>query len=137
MHFYYFIVFATAFNKIFRAFKQIITGRLGTDHLTVTRRVSLVEQELIINTDFYWGLYCSIFISCVMFCRSLFILLFFSLLSFCSFLFCSLHCLSISDLRFLNTPLASSNFSYIYFWNQWLSQIYMLVKNRTLTSWNE
>jgi hypothetical protein len=35
MHFYYFIVFGTAFNKIFRAFKQIITGRLGTDHLTV------------------------------------------------------------------------------------------------------
>jgi hypothetical protein len=46
MHFYYSIVFGTAFHQIFMAFKQIITGRLGTNHLTVTRRGRAAEKVI-------------------------------------------------------------------------------------------
>ena len=87
---------------------------LFTEFVTrLTRRVSLVEQELPTLPEhlssppgFEWGLCYSIFsFRCFwMLCRLLFVLL--------SFFFWPLCCLSFFNLRILITPLASSNSSY-------------------------
>ena len=91
----------------------------------VTRRVSLVDQELptlpehlslplVFSVARYW-------VFCVGFCRSLFVL---------SFFFWPLCCLSSFDLRILITPLVSSNsenpergISYLYRTNQLLNSL--------------
>jgi hypothetical protein len=76
--------------------------------LTVTRRVSHVEQELLTLPEplsshpVFGGVRVARFlVFCVMFCRSLFV-----------FFVWPLSCLSVFDLRILITPLVSSIFSY-------------------------
>ena len=78
--------------------------------LTVTRRVSLVEQELLTLPEhlspppvLVMFVFLDLFVFCVVFCRSLFVLL--------SFFFFPLSV----DLRILITPLVFSNSSYIIF----------------------
>ena len=87
---------------------RLITGFVAR----LTRRVSLVEQELSIlpehlsSPPFLVGSCYSIFGFIRMFCRSLFVLL--------SFLFWPLCCRLFCDIRILITPLISSNSSSRY-----------------------
>ena len=70
----------------------------------LTRRVSLVVQELLTLPEHLSSCY-SIFSYLCMFCRSLFVLLY--------FFFWPLCCLFFFDIQILITPLVSSNFSYM------------------------
>ena len=75
----------------------------------VTRRVSLVEQDMLTPLEHLssqWGSWCSIFSFCVMFCGSLFGLL--------SFFFWPLCFLSFFDLWIQILSLVYSNYSYKY-----------------------
>ena len=62
-----------------------------------------LQLNMITDCWFLWGSCCSIFVFCVMFCRSLFVL--------SSFFFWPLCCLSFFDLLILITPLVTSNSS--------------------------
>jgi hypothetical protein len=84
---------------------------LGFSVTRLTRRVSLVEQELVpsgapeFTSDFQWGSCYSIFSLIFMVCWSLFVLLYFFFWSLCCLF------LNFADIRILIAPLVSSNSS--------------------------
>ena len=98
---------------VVNTFRSFPHSWLITDFVKkLTRRLSLVEQELLTFPDhlsssqvFSGVRVARSLVLCVMFCRSLFVLL--------SLFFCLLCYLSFLDLWILITPLVSSNSSYL------------------------